>query len=208
VLIVRHPKTAFNKGDDEHSRLKGTEYDLPITDEGRNDFLNKTIPTLLHFPIGSIRHSTMLRTEEPAKLLSQACGVKSVGDKRLDPWPVGYLGGMTRAAARARIEYYIKNPHKVIPGEYGAAYGPWFDSFEDLLAEEMKAAEKEKASPTFKARVLLTHSCDAAAVKSIIDQTGPQFHSEHSEEPGGVMKLEKKGGKWNVSDVDLGGESR
>src|SRR5271165_1569524 len=197
VLLVRHGKTAFNKGGDTESRLKGTTYDLPLTDEGHKE-AEQAAQHIAQYPVSSVKHSDMQRSSQTAKHIEAATGVNSEPDSSLDPWDVGYLAGHTRDDSKRRIEYYIKNAHKPVPD--GESYSDWHDRYASGLASELRAAEKE---PT-KARVLVSHSCNAMATKSIIKGSDPEFYGETSEKPGGIVKLQKKGGKWNMSDVDLG----
>lgn len=176
--------------------MKGTTYDLPLTDEGHGD-AQRAADYLGQLNIGSVKHSKMLRAEQTAKHVSGATGIDSRPAGFLDPLDVGYLAGQRRADAQRRIEYYIRNPHKQIPD--GESYGEWHNRFADGLTSELKAAEREPA----KARVLVTHSCNAMASKSVVEGEEPEFYGEHSEEPGGVKKLQKTGGRWRVSDVRL-----
>jgi broad specificity phosphatase PhoE len=199
---VRHGKTSFNKGNDEESRLKGTEYDLPLTEEGHAE-AERVAQFIAQFPIASLHHSDMLRSQQTAKHIEDVIGVKSFPDVRFDPWDVGYLSGHTRASAKDRIEYYIRNASKVVPE--GESYQDFFDTFESGLLAEMKASEKEHNSPTYKARVVVSHSCNSMATDAIVNGDDPKFHSENIEQPGSVRKLSKKAGKWNMADVDLSG---
>lgn len=195
VLVVRHGATAFNRGSDETSRLKGTKYDLPLTDKGHEE-AKRSADRIAQFPVAALRHSDMLRSAETAEHIERATGVKSQKDDGLDPWDVGYMAGQTRADAKRRIEYYIRNPQKTVPE--GESYGSWYGGYEDSLAREMREAE----SKPLKARVLVTHSCNAAATPSIVDGEEPKFHSEHLEAPGAITKLEKRGGKWRMSALE------
>ncbi len=65
----------------------------------------------------------------------------------------------------------------------------------------MKKAEQQPD----KARVVVSHSCNAMANKSIVRGDDPQFYGEGGEKPGHVVKLEKRGGQWKMSDVDMAG---
>lgn len=195
VLVVRHGATSFNQGTDAKSRLKGTTYDLPLTDKGHEE-AKRAADTVSKYPVGSVRHSAMLRSSQTARHVEDATGVKSEQDDGLDPWDIGYMAGLTREDAKRRVEYYIRNPHKVVPE--GQSYGSWYDKYDSTLAREMRQAE----STPLKARVLVTHSCNAAATPAIIEGAEPQFHSEQLEAPGAITKLEKRGGKWRMSALD------
>lgn len=202
VFLIRHGATSFNSDSDTESRLKGTRFDLPLTDEG-HDEAEKVAQWLKDVPVASIRHSDMLRASQTAKHLEKATGIESEVDQRFDPWDVGYLSGHTREDAKRRIEYYIRNSFKTIPE--GEAYEDWLSEYEGALLAELKAAEKEHNSPTYKARVIVSHSCNAMATDSIIKGDSPKFYGEQGEKPGGVVKIAKKAGKWRMADVDLSG---
>ena len=88
VFLVRHGKTEFNKGNDEESRLKGTKFDLPLTDEGHEE-AKKAAATIAGYPIASVRHSEMQRSAQTAKHIEDATGQKSTTDQHFDPWDVG-----------------------------------------------------------------------------------------------------------------------
>jgi probable phosphoglycerate mutase len=197
VFLLRHGATSFNKSGDSESRLKGTTYDLPLTDEGHEE-AKKAAQHVAQYPIASVKHSGMQRSAQTAQHIEDATGVKSQADDSLDPWDVGYLAGHTREDAQRRLEYYIHNAHKPVPE--GESYSDWHDRYASGLASELKSAEKD---PT-KARVLVSHSCNAMATKSVIKGTDPEFYGESGEKPGGIVKLQKKGGQWKMSDVDLG----
>lgn len=212
MLLVRHGKTAFNQGSDEKSRLKGTTFDLPLTDEGHKE-AERVANVVSQLPVGAIRHSGMLRSVETAKHIEQATGKQSTEDDGLDPWDVGYLAGHTRAMAKRRIEYYIRNPHKAVPD--GTSYDKFFSAYEASLARELKEAEKLiQYTPIIRgqhfpdivarylARVLVTHSCNAAATSAILEGGEPEFHSENLEMPGGILKLEQRGGKWHMEEME------
>ena len=202
VLLIRHGATKFNSDSDSESKLKGTRFDLPLTDEGHEE-AERVAQWLKDVPVASIKHSDMLRSSQTAAHLEKAVGQKSEAVKWLDPWDVGYLSGHTREDAKRRLEYYIRNAFKTVPE--GEAYQDWVDDYEQGLIRELKAAEKEHNSPTYKARVIVSHSCNAMATDSIIKGDNPKFYGEQGEKPGGVVKLSKKAGKWRMADVDMSG---
>lgn len=196
VFIVRHGKTEFNLPGDE-SRLKGLKYDLPLTDKGHEE-AESAAKHLAQFPIASLKSSLMLRAKQTARPIAKATGTEEAGESALDPWDVGYLSGQKRQDAKRRIEYYLQNDFKTVPG--GERYRDWYERYADFLASELK---KAGADPN-KARILVTHSCNAMATKSAIRGTEPEFYGEHSEAPGGIIRLSKQGGQWrmNVEDQD------
>jgi alpha-ribazole phosphatase len=198
VFLVRHGKTSFNKGDDSESRLKGTSYDLPLTDEGHKE-AEQAAQHLSQYPIGSIHHSDMLRAAQTATHIEKATGQSSSPDKRLDPWNVGYLAGQTRDDAKRRIEYYINNPHKTVPD--GEPYEDFHSKFDDALTGAMKRASNDPDH----AHVLVTHSCNAMAAKSIVKGDDPKFYGEQDDAPGHVMRIQKRGGQWRMSKEDIEG---
>jgi len=201
VFLARHGATSFNGNSDAESKLKGTRFDLPLIADGQKE-AKETASFLADFPIGSIKHSLMLRSKQTADAIADKVGMKSTADENLDPWDVGFLSGHTKESAQDRIEYYIKHGNKPIPE--GESYEEWFDRFEEGLMAAMKQAQAEPD----KAHVRVSHSCGLMAARSIINGEPHQFYSEGTtEEPGAVVKIEKKGGKWRMSNTaDSGGE--
>lgn len=199
VLLVRHGKTEFNGGDGTEPRLKGTKYDLPLTPEGVRE-AKKAAAYIATYPVSAIHHSAMLRASQTAKHLSDATGVQSIVAAHLDPLDVGFLSGWTRKMARSPLEFYIRNSHRVIPGSDNS-YDDWYNRYETGLLSEMRKASDDPS----KARVLVSHSCNAMAAKSIVKGDDHQFYGEHSETPGGVIIIRKSGGKWSMRDAGLDG---
>src|ERR1051325_2875625 len=91
VLLVRHGKTAFNKGREE-DRLKGTRYDLPLEPEGKRE-VEKDAKMLAKYDLASLGHSEMKRAKQSAEIISKHTGVEPEAVKQMDPWDVGYLSG-------------------------------------------------------------------------------------------------------------------
>ena len=196
VFLVRHGKTEFNQDSDAESRLKGTKFDLPLTAEGHEE-AKKAASVLADYPIADVKHSDMLRASQTARHISDAVGVESTKDTHFDPWDVGYLSGHTRADAERRIEYYINHPDKAVPE--GEPYGDWHSEYEQGLTKEMKLSEGHPG----KARVVVSHSCNAMATKAIVRGDDPQFYGEGGEKPGHITKLEKRGGQWQMSNMEI-----
>ncbi len=82
VLFVRHGKTAFNQDTDSESRLKGTKYDLPLTDEGHEE-AKKAAGVVSQYPVGSIRHSDMQRASQRHSTLNRRQARKALQTRGL-----------------------------------------------------------------------------------------------------------------------------
>lgn len=193
-FLVRHGKTKFNMSTGQ-SRLKGIKFDLPLTDEGRGEAKDAG-KFLSEYPIGEIQHSPMQRAAQTAEEISKATDVDSKEAAPLDPWDVGYLSGQKRVDAKRRIEYYIRNPHKEIPE--GEPYEDWFGRYSAFLEKWLAGlAGKEESIP-----VIVTHSCNLMAARTIIKGEEPQFYDENLEPVGGIMRVQKKGGRFILENVD------
>jgi len=190
VLLVRHGKTAFNKGREE-DRLKGTRYDLPLEPEGKRE-VEKDAKMLAKYDLASLGHSGMKRAKQSAEIISKHTGVEPEAVKQMDPWDVGYLSGQRRSIADARIRYYINHAHKPIPE--GEAYQEWYDRFSQALANRLKRAQQTPG----KAHVLVTHSCGILAAEAAIRGENPRPHTADMPEPGRVVILEKRNGRWYI----------
>ena len=170
---------------------------MPLTEEG-HDEAKKAAGAVSQYPVGSIRHSDMQRASQAAQHIEHATGPKSQADKSLDPWDVGFFpvtrANMLNEESSTTLSTQAKMPE-------GEAYGDWHSKYEDGLTCEIKKAAQQPD----KARVVVSHSCNAMAKKSIVRGEDPQFYGEGGEKPGHVVKLEKRGGQWKMSDVDMAG---
>ncbi len=188
ILLPRHQKTKWNKGGDE-DRLKGTEFDLPLTSEGQKE-AEKLATVLGRYNIKSINRSKMLRNEQSIRPLEETAKIKAAVVLALDPWDIGYLSGHKRTEAEDRIHYYIRHPDKVVPE--GQSYNDFWEAFTNFLATEMKYADAEGL------RIDSTHSCDILAAEAFINGEEPRPHVGKMPPPGSITAIEKKHGKWSL----------
>jgi broad specificity phosphatase PhoE len=188
VLLVEHGSTEFSAQGDK-DRIHGTKFDLPLTKEGRRQ-AERAAEILADYDIATLEHSPMLRATQTAKIISQATGVKAVPNVKLLPWDSGFVSGMTHGAAADIIEYYVRNPHKVIRD--GKAYGGWYDVYSEALREKMKQAE----SMPGQAYVLGVHSSEVSTAPAVIKGDPADFLDEQLPGSGQIAALEKRGGRW------------
>src|SRR6266436_2402493 len=120
LLLIEHGQTEFAGETPSQERIHGIKYDLPLTREGHNQ-AQASADKLKGHDIASLKTSPMQRAKETAEYISDTTGQKAEVDEDLKPLDAGYLSGMTHATSKARMEYYVKNPHKEIPG--GEKYG-------------------------------------------------------------------------------------
>lgn len=194
VIILRHDRTKWNTGNEATSRLKGTEYDLPLTAEGlakaRQDALK-----LKGYDITSISTSAMIRSKQSAKSIADVSGVPAVSYSKFNPWDVGYLAGHTREEAKDRIVYYIEHPDRTVPE--GESYSDFWDTFTSAIAKEMASAEKGD-DDEYKPRVVITHSCGLLALEAFLTGSKPRPHVGSMPPPGSISAIEKRNGKWHL----------
>src|SRR5215471_3245419 len=125
LLLVEHGSTDYTNEDPSQDRIHGTKFDLPLTWEGHRQSAAVS-ERLAPFDIASLRTSPQKRAQETAAHIGEAIDREPEVDEGLKPLDSGYLSGMTHAAAKRRIEYYVRNPDKQIPG--GQRYGDWWDT--------------------------------------------------------------------------------
>jgi len=193
VLVVRHGATSFNHpGDKERDRLKGTRYDLPLTDKGQEEAKSIGKRIAEDYKVASLQHSPMRRAQQTASHISQMTGIESKPLDGLDPLDVGFLSGWPREKAKGLLQYYISNPHKIIRD--GQSFGEWYEEWERTLIAAMRKAERDKSG----AHVLVSHSCNAANIPSILKGGEPEYYGPDSAPPASVARLRKMAGKWRM----------
>lgn len=193
VLLVEHGDTDF-AGEGDEDRIHGTKFDLPLTASGRAQ-MERAGEIIADYDVASLNHSPMLRSKQSAGIIGEATGVKPVIVDALGPWDSGFASGMTHGAAGDIVEYYVKNPEKVIRG--GEAYGDWWEKFSRYMAGRLKEAEKSKGDAGMY-RVLVdgVHSSEITAAPAIIKGDPAQVLDRRLPGPGQVAGLEKRGGRW------------
>ena len=197
LLLVEHGETEFTGSTDRTDRIHGTKYDHPLTLEGHRQAA-AVAEKLKDYDIASLNSSPQLRAKETAEHISKTTGVTAKEDDDLKPLDAGYLSGMTHDNAKRRMEYYVKNPHKEIPG--GQAYGEWFDNASNRMARRLKETQ---SAPEGKANVDVLHSSEIASMPNIIKGEGPSVWSRQIPGPGRISAVVKRNGKWSfVGDWD------
>lgn len=187
LLLVEHGETEFA----DPERIHGTKYDLPLTLEGHKQAAD-IAEMLKDYDIASLRTSPMQRAKETADHISDATGQEAEEDEGLAPLDSGYMSGMTHDAAQRRLEYYVANPHKDIPGGTGS-YGDWWDT----AAERMAKRLKETKSLDGQANVDVLHSSEIASMPAIIRGEGPGIWDKTQiPKSGKVSAVELHGSRW------------
>ena len=189
VLVVRHGRTRFNSSDPDKDKLKGTRFDLPLTDEGFAKG-RKDAAAIAPYAVAKVYHSPMLRAKQTAREIAGAR--ESI--EGLKPWDVGYLSGQARVTARDRIEYYIRHPFRAIPE--GDAYRDFWNEVTAAVSKILKEAVDADG-----ALVIVTHSCNVLAIDAYLDGGTPRAHIEgEMPPPGAILILQKHGGKWRMNE--------
>lgn len=196
LLLVEHGETEFSGDDDKTERIHGTKYDLPLTLEGHRQAAG-VADKLKDHDIASVDTSPMMRARETAEHISDATGVKAKPDDGMKPLDSGYLSGMNHEQAHRRIEYYVKNPHKQIPG--GESYGDWWDTVTNRMASRLKETEQQHAR-TGQANVDVLHSSEIVSMPNIIRGDEPSmWTSKKIPGPGQISAVQKMNGKWRYT---------
>ncbi len=190
LLLVEHGETEFTGNSDRTDRIHGTKHDLSLTLEGHRQAA-AVAEKLKDYDIASLKSSPQARAKETAEHISKETGVPVEEDDDLKPLDAGMLSGMTHENAKRRMEYYVKNPHKEIPG--GQAYGEWFDNASNRMARRLKETER---TPD-RANVDVLHSSEIASMPNIIKGEGPSIWTRQVPGPRRISAVVKRGGKWN-----------
>lgn len=193
VLLIEHGDTDFAGSGDE-DRIHGTKFDLPLTEKGRQQ-MRRTAEILADYDVASLKHSPMLRSEQSAGILGDATEVEPEEEEALLPWDSGFASGMTHGAAADIVEYYVKNPDKVIRD--GEAYGDWWETFSRYMAKRLKEAKKTKGeNGLYRVLVDGVHSSEVTAAPAIIKGEPAQVLNQRMPGPGQIAGLEERGGRW------------
>lgn len=196
LLLVEHGETEFSGDDDKTERIHGTKYDLPLTWKGHQQAAS-VADKLKNHDIASVDTSPMKRATETAEHITEATGIPAKPDDGMKPLDSGYLSGMNHEQAHRRIEYYVRNPHKQIPG--GESYGDWWNAVTDRMAHRLKETERTHKN-TGQGNVDVLHSSEIASMPNIIRGDGPSmWTSKKIPGPGQISSIEKIGGKWQYS---------
>jgi broad specificity phosphatase PhoE len=111
----------------------------------------------------------------------------------LRTWNRGKLQGMPQDEVEDALRYYEAHPGKKVPG--GDSRNDWFERIELEILKVLKQAERDPE----KTPLALTHTQVMLAAPAIATGEYPEPHRLRMRlEPGSVMKLEKRGGKWNA----------
>ncbi len=188
VLLVEHGETEFSAPGDE-DKIHGTKHDLTLIPKGRKQ-AERAAEKLADYDVASLEHSPMKRSAETAEIIGRAIEVKPVPRKGLLPWDSGVISGMTHGQAKEWVEYYVKNPEKVI--REGQAYGEWWETYSDEMRDTMKRAEKTPGQ----VHVRAVHSSEVTAAPAIIRGNPAQVLDERLPASGQIAALEKRGGRW------------
>ncbi|GAC1632844.1 MAG: hypothetical protein NVS9B14_06600 [Candidatus Acidiferrum sp.] len=188
VLLVEHGDTEF-AGSGDADRIHGVKFDLPLTGEGRKQ-MQRAAEIIADFEVASFEHSPMIRSKQSAEIIGREIGKKPVANEALLPWDSGFASGMTHGAAKDLIEFYVKNPEKVIRD--GQAYAEWWDKFQKDMLATLKLAEKTPGQ----VHVRAVHSSEVTAAPAIIKGDPAQVMKQRLPASGQVAALEKRGGRW------------
>jgi broad specificity phosphatase PhoE len=188
VFLVEHGNTEFAATGDE-DRIHGVKFDLPLTAEGRKQ-MERAAEIIADYDVASLEHSPMKRSTQSAAIISRAIGMKAVPNEALLPWDSGFASGMTHGAAKELVEYYVKNPEKVIRD--GQAYGEWWERFQRDMIATLKKAEKTPGQ----IHVRAVHSSEVTAAPAIIKGDPARVVDARMPGPGQIAALEKRGGRW------------
>jgi broad specificity phosphatase PhoE len=198
LLLIEHGETEFAANGDQEERIHGTKYDLPLTREGHGQ-AKDVADKVKGFDIASLKTSPMQRAKETAEYVGKATGQEPEEDEGLKPLDAGYLSGMTHDTAKARMEYYVKNAHKQIPGSEGT-YGDWWNTASSRMAKRLKETESIHKS-SGQGAVDVLHSSEIASMPDIVKGDPPKLWGERQiPGPGRISAVEKQGGRWQFME--------
>jgi broad specificity phosphatase PhoE len=185
-----------------HGRTEETEQDRmrdpndALIPAGRED-VRKGAAKLKGNGIGSVTSSDLPRATQSAEEAGRVLGIKPTVNPALRTWNRGKLQGMPQEEVEDAIRYYETHPAKKVPG--GESRKSWLERITPEILKLMKQAERDPEKPP----LALTHTQVMLAAPAIARGEYPEPHQSRMRlNPGSVMKLEKRGGKWNTEMTD------
>jgi glucosyl-3-phosphoglycerate phosphatase len=186
VYLMRHGRTE----DIEEDRMRSP--DDPLTEAGRKDVCDGA-KKLVGKGIGSVVSSDLFRARQSANIAGRELDVRPKVVPALRTWDRGEMQGKKQSEVEDELHHYETHPDKKVPG--GESRNDWVKRIEPEILRMMKQAEAEPSKPP----LALTHTQVMVAAPAIARGEYPEPHQSRMRlRPGAVMKLEKRGGKWNA----------
>jgi len=160
LYVVRHGKTALNKGPATSVDTIRGWLDIPLTDEGRAE-ARETGEALQNAGIEFVVCSDLGRTQETAQIISGILGVAQVhADPAFRPWNLGVFTGKPSNQVLPELERYVENPDEPVP------QGEPFNAFKSRVLTALEPLlEQVRAGAT---AALVTHFRDTKLIEAWI----------------------------------------
>ena len=175
-LLQRHGDTEANEANVFRSRL-----DPPLNNEGikQAEAAAKSIAKMKGMKIKKIASSPMLRALQTADIISEELGLKTVQDRGLISWNLGFLTGMDKDKYKDVLDLYIDNPKVPVPD------GESLDDLETRLEEFMDEELRTEGT------IYVTHNSNCVTIENLIrgNKDGRPESGEKSVEPGGTIGI-------------------
>lgn len=194
ALTLRHGETPANDTDEPIFRGR---MDAELDEVGLSE-AKKAAKFLKKYDIKRVVCSPLKRTLETAEIICKELGLdEPEQDSALFPFDTGFLTGESKEEFHDVYEFYIDNPHLVIPR------GESVDMEHDRVEKYFKKALKAKEMVLY-----VCHSSVMVCMKNLFD--GKMTLHPGSDEltsPGGVCGIFEHGDGWDIEAIYDGGSA-
>jgi|GEM_PF-1060753 len=160
LYVIRHGKTALNKGSANSIDTIRGWLDVPLVGEGRAE-AQKTGDALRHAGIQEIVCSDLGRAQETAQIIGGVLGIAQVhASSAYRPWNLGVFTGKPTKDVLPKVLQYVEHPSEPVP------QGESFDSFKERVLSAMQPLmEQVRQGATL---ALVTHFRDTKLIEAWI----------------------------------------
>jgi broad specificity phosphatase PhoE len=172
-ILQRHGDTDTNEKNQFRSRL-----DPPLNEKGFSQAEQASDNIIRDkFEIKRIISSPLLRAMQTADIFSEKLGLPVSQDRGLLCWALGFLSGRDKDDYSDILDYYVDNPHKVIPE------GESLDDLEQRTFEFFNEHLKNELT------LFVTHTSNIITVENLVNgnREGRPESGESSVDTGGTV---------------------
>jgi len=183
IYFIRHAQSEANFKD-----ILASRQDYPLTEKGRQEAVVIASEFKDIAQLDRIFCSPLLRAQQTAQPIAEACGLDVETDERITEQDLGVFSGMTYTELDDRLDYMHERSKRWewIPEGGGESYQmianrlePFFQSLESLEGESL---------------LFVTHAVTLRIIKATLEQTLPDYPHD----------IAKNGEIWKVRFRGLG----
>ena len=167
VVLVRHGKTALNKGGESAERIRGWQ-NVDLDSEGRQE-AERLGREFAGKPVVSIYASPLKRAMDTALAINKTTGAPLHEDFCLMPWHLGYMTNEPVKAVTPTMNYHVE--HEDEPVRLGEPFSSYRRRFLGFL---QRKCDESSALPEGDFILLVTHSRGLQLTKSWLAAGAPK----------------------------------